>query len=268
MTENYQQISYHHLKSTNAMLKRTKKFNLVSMSISLQTKTKLHDTYVVAGAGFARDLTKLQFITFSRQTLLNQWLDDNPSGFYQESTPLHWTVGLYKPEFDYRIFTVKQQHYMIVRITNGGLVYNLLMNDKDYQLPFMLKPISYKNKHDYFNWAELVNLGLLGRILNITYNTNLINFHQNIKGLEGIAPLTYENDQNRNGYNHYVFPVFFGTKEPMYIHDLQNVNKLEAKPDQVSIKEWKNQKAFPKTEFILNNNAGILKLEIEPILSY
>lgn len=268
MTENYQQISYHHLKSTKAMLKRTKNAHLVSMSISLKTDTRLHSTYVVAGAGFSHDFSALQFITFSRQTLLNQWLDDNPSGLYKESTPLHWTVELYKPEFDYRIFTIKQQHYLIVRITNGGLVYNLLMNEIDYKLPFMLNFTDYRNKHDFFNWAELVNLGLLGRILNITYNTNLINFHQNIKGLEGIAPLTYENDKNRNGYDHYIFPVFFGTKEPMYIHDLQQITKLEAKPDQVSIKEWRDQKAFPKTEFILHNKAGILKLEIEPILAY
>lgn len=268
MTENYQQISYRHLKNTGAMLKRLGNAHLVSMSIALDEKKKLHPTYVVAGARFSRDLTQLQFNTFTVQAKLNEYLNDNPSGLYEESTPLAWTVTLYKPEFDFRFFTTQDKHYLILRITNGGLIYNLLMSMNNYQLPFMLIPTQLKDKHDYFNWAELVNLGLLGRLLNLTYNTNLISFHQQVNGSLGITPLTYENDQNRNGYDHYVLPIYFGTNEPLYIHDLQQLKKIEIKPDQVSIEDWKQEKAFPKTEFILHESNYQLNLQIEPILTY
>ena len=260
-------LTYKHLSTSSAMAKRLAKAHLTSMSINLANHGKMHPVYVVVGSGFDRDLKALQFISFSRQTPLNDWLHENPSGFYQEGDPLHWTVALYKPSFEYRIFEYQQRHYLILKITSGGLVFNLLFHEGGYQIPFIFEPTKLDKKTDRYNWAELLNLGLLGRITGVSYVNPVLSFDQTVTDGLSVAPFMMENDNTRHGVESYMLSLFVGTKEPLYVSNTYSFKHLKVEPNKTTVKQWLNHTAFPKVKYRLLDKDQELEIRVSPLIN-
>lgn len=200
--------SYSTIKTQQGFLKKGfQNYKLINMSINLvHTKTiheiYRHETYWVV-LGQTDDFSHLEFVTYDHEEPLTTYLNDNPSGLYQNLDGYRrWGVTLVHPTFSYRPFTFNDRPYVIIRITDAGLVYNLLMAKYTYETPFVFTKVKM-NKTNLFNLMDLLNLGLLGRQVSYNLATEHILRRQRLDDEQSVARVTFENPTDREGMEKY-----------------------------------------------------------------
>lgn len=156
--------AYKHLKKPQAFIKKIKGYNLVSMTISYDNQTPVRPTYLVTMPKFDKDnFSSFSFSTFSKQ-LVNDYLKENASGLYMETTPYTYVVTLGLPKFDFRFLNIGKNNYCLLHLTDCGLVYHMLFSEKGYQLPYGLQSKALTDKQSQYDLLELLNYDLLGRL--------------------------------------------------------------------------------------------------------
>lgn len=257
---------YKELKTRKGMLKHLKTLRLISMSISLDHKdnNEVQPVYLVAEPRFAKDLTMLQFSSFSVQEPLNDYLYDNPSGLYREGNPpLSWTIQIGNPHYFYRDFEVDNHEYCILKIHDAGLIFNLLLG-KTYVIPFMLSGTkNLTGANNRFNLSELFNLGLLGRVLSV--NISLNHMLSTIKLPDNLNLISFMyNNQSRKDYK---FSIFLGSNYPILLDGFQSWKRVAITPEKRSVKQWAEREAFPTTTYELLDKNDYVNFVIKPILA-
>lgn len=191
------------------MAKHLENYHLISMSISQAKDVGQRGfTYLVAQPRFSKDLELLQFSTFSSQEMLEWNLKNDPSGLFEESEPHEWTFLNKVPRYyEYREFKIDDHDYTIVKLYYDQYVFNLLMGKREYLITPLIKP-SWEDKDiSLYNLFELINLGLLGRVVMLMYSNASILFNE-VKDLDSnVIRTTYFNAYGvdiRNNYHMYL----------------------------------------------------------------
>lgn len=259
---------YRELKTTKGMLKHLSTKKLLSMSVSLENENALNFTpsYLVADPRFSKDLSILQFSTFSEQIPLNDYLHDNPSGLYREGTPpFSWTVEKGKPSYQFRKFKVRNTEYCILHIKDAGLIYHMLLGDS-YRIPYLLTKTDALAKNDQYNLSELFNYGLLGRVLQLKLKADNVEYEQDISSVSTIGAIIH-NDSSIKGVDTYKIGVFNGTLSPIEFKGFNQWNQVSIEPDKTTVAEWESQNSFPKTAYRLKQNSTEMVLILQPLLA-
>lgn len=260
---------YHGLKTTKGMLNHLTTKKLLSMSINLDGNNypEFTPNYLVADPRFSKDLSILQFYTFSNQTALNDYLHDNPSGLYQEGNPpFNWTAEKGKPTYRFRKFKVRNVEYCILHIKDAGLVYHLLLGDS-YRIPYLLSKTNKLSKEDCFNLSELFNYGLLGRVLKLNLTAENARYEwENIDSMSTIGAII-RNVNSVKGAETYKLGVFNGNLSPFEFKGFNQWNNISIEPDKATVADWESQKSFPKTTYKLKQNSTEVTIVMQPLLA-
>ena len=226
--------SYSTIKTQQGFVKKGfHNYKLISMSINLASAKTIHETYWVT-LGQTDDFNHLEFVTYDHEEPLTTYLNDNPSGLYQSLDGYRrWGVTLAHPIFSYRPFTFNRRPYVIIRITDAGLVYNLLMAKYTYETPFMFNKVKM-NKTNLFNFMDLLNLGLLGRQVSYDLLTEHVVRHQRLNDDQSVVRITFENPGNREGMERY--QLYLSQEDTLLnIYDYQ---KAIVKPETYNIADY------------------------------
>lgn len=194
--------TYTEVKTQQAFLKKGfQDYKLINMSINL-LPNQVHETYHVI-LGQTDNFNHLEFVCFDNEDPLTNYLEENPSGLYQNLDGYRrWGVTLARPRFSYRVFTFYRRPYVIVRIKDAGVVYNLLMSKYTYEIPFMFNQ-EKPTKTNLFNFFDLLNLGLLGRQTSYDMLTDHALIHHQVRDEDSVTRITFENPTNREGMERY-----------------------------------------------------------------
>lgn len=218
--------SYSTIKTQQGFIKKGfQNYKLINMSINLDEAKIIHETYWVA-LGQTDNFNHLEFVTYDHEDPLTTYLNDNPSGLYQSLDGYRrWGVTLAHPTFSYRTFNFNQRPYVIIRIKDAGLVYNLLMAKYTYETPFMFNQVKM-NKTNLFNFMDLLNLGLLGRQVSYNLLTEHVVINQYLNDDQSVVRITLENPTNREGMERYQLCI---SRKDMLVN-IYDYDKVVAEP--------------------------------------
>lgn len=262
--------TYKTLKTRRGMLNNLKESRLISMSISIKhDNVKVNPVYPVANPRYEKDLRILQFSTFNSQEPLNDYLYENPSGFfYQTDIPLEWSIEEGNPLYQYRRFKLGKVSYCIVKIYDQGLIFNLLLGES-YNIPYLLrKQDNVTSNEERYNLSELLNLGLLGRITSVMLYDPLTASNFKLPEESTMIALTYNNKYEQGVQNAYELAFFNGTEQPTYSLCFTNWDKLTIAPEKQSVKDWAEGKAFPTVVYTAQYRGKYLSITIKPLLAH
>lgn len=246
--------TYKTIKTQQGMLKLGfQSYKVVSMSINLDEDKQVHSTYRVI-LGENGQFNYLSFVTFNQEKLTD-FLRENPSGLYQCVDGFRkWVVTLARPTFQYRTFSFHGHAYVVIKIKDAGLVYNLLLGKVSHELPFMFNR-EKMTKTNTFDLIDLLNLGLLGRVTNYNYVTNHLSLIKVRKDQDSVTQLTFENPNNKEGMDNYVIKL----DEEITIRDLYSFDEVTTEPLPYNILD---KEALPGVVIEFNSGNEYLSLRI------
>ena len=250
------------------MAKHLENYHLISMSISQAKDVGQRGfTYLVAQPRFSKDLELLQFSTFSSQEMLEWNLKNDPSGLFEESEPHEWTFLNKVPRYyEYREFKVDNHNYTIVKLYYDQYVFNLLMGEREYLITPLIKPSWDDKDISLYNLSELINLGLLGRVTKLMFNSTPI-FFSEIKDLDSsVVRTTYFNAYGidiRNNYH-----MLLDTKPLTLVNcDSSAWRKLDGTNSEESLNKFIKGESALETEITLRGTEGNLLIMVVSMLT-